>query len=153
MHGPFSWGTSETIADELQEYEDVKCINLTRHRKERNAAARVLQRYARVWLSLKKFVPVYVLCASPIWKGDPGKSGVTIDMDHVRVQHFNYFHATIADVFTYMIDRLQLATSDGRTLRTLGMRRINDHGASLAEANKMRSLASAKQGLYYELVV
>ena len=33
------------------------------------------------------------------------------------------------------------------------MRRIDDRNASLAEANKMRSLASAKQGLYYELVV
>lgn len=72
-------------------------------------------------------------------------------MDHVQTQWFNYFEATVNDVFTYMIHRLQLGRSETHTLRTLGLRSLN-HDMSLIEANKMRTLASAKQGLYYELV-
>ena len=106
-----------------------------------------------VRLSLNNMVPVYILCAEPKWKGDSGRSSAMIDMDSVHVQNFNYFAATVKDVFTYMIDRLNLGTSDTHILCTLGMRRIEDNNVLLVEANKMRRLASAKQGLYYELVV
>ena len=151
MHGQFSWGTSEAVEDGLLEYKAAKSLHAVQYSKDCNRAVRVIQQFIRIWLSVQKMVPVYILCTEVVWKGEPGRSGAQIDMEHVHIQCFNYFDATVNDVFTYMVHRLQLGRSETHTLRTLGLR-VLDHDMRLIEANKMRSLVSAKQGLYYELV-
>lgn len=66
MHGQFSWGTSEAVKDGLLEYEAAKSLNAVQYSKDCNRAARVIQEYTRVWLSVQKMVPVHILCTEPV---------------------------------------------------------------------------------------
>ncbi|OUT56031.1 MAG: hypothetical protein CBB71_18705 [Rhodopirellula sp. TMED11] len=73
--------------------------------------------------------------------------------DDSEAQHFNYYHATLRDVFHYMIERLDMGSADTHFLRTLAGRTLFDLDQTLYASNRGRSrqTVSIRGGLFFEL--
>ena len=68
-------------------------------------------------------------------------------------QLFNYYHATLHDVFELMIERLGVGAAATHVLRSSGCRELPDLRQTLYEANRQRSIEDVCKhgGLYLEI--